>query len=150
LGAQQDEYGGNEPICCDKGRILLMDDEEVIRAMVSEILKLIGCDVVCVKNGEQAIDAYANAKKEGNRFDVVILDLTVVNGMGGEMAVKRLKEIDSDVKAIVSSGYSDSPILANPNEYGFVGKIAKPYQAKELYGALSAILKAKNGAGFKK
>jgi PAS domain S-box-containing protein len=149
-GAQQDEDSGNEQICCGKGKILLMDDEEIIRSMASEMLERAGCQVVCVKTGEQAIEAYVNAKSEGNLFDVVILDLTVAGGMGGEMAVKRLKEIDSEVKALVSSGYSDSPVLANPKDYGFVGKIAKPYQAKELYGALSAILRDKNGTGFKK
>jgi two-component system, cell cycle sensor histidine kinase and response regulator CckA len=131
------ESADSEPILRGKGRILLMDDEEVIRTTASEMLKITGYDVVCVKNGEQAIEAYTNAIKEGARFDAVILDLTVVDGMGGEMAVKRLKEIDSDVKAIVSSGYSDSPVLANPKEYGFSAKIAKPYQRIDILKALS-------------
>jgi DNA-binding NtrC family response regulator len=79
----------------------------------------------------------------GRKFDIVILDLTVITGMGGEMAVRRLLEIDPNVKAIVSSGYSDSPVLAKPAEYGFSGKIAKPYQLNDLLRVISDVLNKK-------
>jgi CheY-like chemotaxis protein len=101
-------------------------------------------EVECADTGEQAIELYSKSLKEDKKFDAVILDLTVADGMGGEETIRRLLKIDPQVKAIVSSGYSDSPILANPEEYGFRGKIAKPYQRNELLQALSDVLQEKN------
>lgn len=147
LGANPIEYDGIGSTEYGKGRVLLMDDEEAMRNVASLMLENIGCTVVCVKNGESAIDAYSESIKNNNKFDVIILDLTVIAGMGGELAVARLREIDPDIKAVVSSGYSDSPILSNPKEFGFVDKIAKPYNSKELYTVLSRIFKERQSAG---
>ena len=121
-----------------KNRILLMDDERIVRDVVKKMLTLLGFEVTCSKNGEEAIDFYAQELKSGRRFDAVILDLTIQGGLGGEQTIKRLIQIDPNVIGIVSSGYSDSPVLANPQNYGFVGKLEKPYTKLEL----SKILKS--------
>ncbi|MBN1578412.1 MAG: PAS domain-containing protein [Chitinispirillaceae bacterium] len=123
------------------GRILLMDDEESIRKVASEMISRMGYDIVCVENGEKAIQAYSSSLKARNKFNSVILDLTVVHGIGGEETIRRLFEIDPNVKAIVSSGYSDSPVLANPKEHGFLNSIAKPYCGDELSKVLNDVLK---------
>ena len=78
------------------------------------MIKKMGYEIICVNNGENAIKEYERSIKAGNRFNAVILDLTVIGGMGGEKTIQQLLNIDPNVKAIVSSGYSDSPILANP------------------------------------
>ncbi|MFZ1986037.1 MAG: response regulator, partial [Desulfatitalea sp.] len=122
------------------GRILVMDDEPFIRELVQEMLKLIGYDVTTVKNGEEALRAYKEAQVEGSGFAAVILDLTVPGAMGGKEAVKRLREMDPHVKAIVSSGYSNDPIMANYSAYGFQKAVQKPYRIQDIGEALKAVL----------
>jgi CheY-like chemotaxis protein len=79
-----------------------MDDEEVMRNVASEMIGRAGCEIICVESGEKAIESYSASMNAGRKFDIVILDLTVITGMGGEIAVRRLLEIDPNVKAIVS------------------------------------------------
>jgi len=122
------------------GRILVMDDEEMIRAMVFDVLRDIGYEVVTVEDGAEAIALYKEARKSGKDFDAVILDLTVPGGMGGKEALKGLVEINPRVKAIASSGYHSDPVMANFKDFGFSNVIAKPYKMEELNGVLRDVL----------
>jgi len=115
-----------------KGRLLVMDDEEIVRAVAEAILTELGYEVEFALDGASTIEAYKLAKKSGNPFDAVILDLTIPGGMGGKDTIKKLLEIDPTVKAIVSSGYSSDPIMSDFTEYGFSAVIAKPYKVAEL------------------
>jgi len=123
-----------------EGRILVMDDEEQIRNLASEVLSIIGYEVAVAADGDEAIELYREAKGSAHPFDAVILDLTIPGGMGGKEAIQRLTEMDPEVKGIVSSGYSNDPIMANFREYGFKGVITKPYRVKELSGILHKVL----------
>lgn len=123
-------------------RALIMDDEEMVRSVLSSLLKHMGFDTELAADGEEAIDLYNKAMESGRPFDVVIMDLTVPGGMGGKEAIKKLVEIDPGVKAIVSSGYSDDPIMSKYTEYGFVGMVGKPYKVKELSDQLLSVIRA--------
>jgi CheY-like chemotaxis protein len=124
-----------------KGKILAMDDEEMIRSLIQEMLYRMGYEVELANDGEQAIGLYRQAIATGKPFDAVILDLTVPGAMGGKEAIGRLREIDADVKAIVSSGYSIDPVMSNYEEYGFCGVVEKPYNLQKLGETLNQILK---------
>jgi PAS domain S-box-containing protein len=123
-----------------KDRILVMDDEEMIRHIVSNILITAGYQVELASTGEEAIERYEKARESGHPFDAVILDLTVRGGMGGKETIKKLLEIDPNVKAIVSSGYSTDPIIANFKKFGFRGTLTKGYKIEELYEALHTLI----------
>ncbi len=122
------------------GRILLMDDEEAIRDLAGELLVMLGYEVVTAQDGSAAIDLFRKAKNSLTPFDAVILDMTVPGGMGGKEAIKKLTEIDPEVKAIVSSGYSNDPVMASYKKHGFSGMVAKPYTARDLSNALKRVL----------
>jgi len=123
-----------------RGRVLVMDDEEMIRKMLRKTLPLAGYEVEVAGDGAEAIGLYARARESGQPFDVVILDLTVPGGMGGKETIRRLLEIDPDVKAIVSSGYSTDPIMSDFRSYGFSAVAVKPYSAEALEETLARLL----------
>src|SRR5208282_6736226 len=123
-----------------KGSVLVMDDEEVVRNVAGEMLKMLGYQVEFAVDGTEAIELYKKAKAAGGPFDVVLMDLTIHGGMGGKEAITKLKEIDPGVKAIVSSGYSTDPIMADFRKYGFSGVITKPYKVQELSKAFHEVL----------
>jgi PAS domain S-box-containing protein len=123
------------------GRILIMDDEAILRDIVSITLEEIGYEVEVAVDGHIAVDMYKKASDEGRAYDAVILDLTVPGAMGGKDAVKELLAIDPDVKAIVSSGYGNDPVIANYKDYGFKGFIIKPFKIEELGKLLKDMLK---------
>ncbi|MFZ5907553.1 MAG: PAS domain-containing hybrid sensor histidine kinase/response regulator [Nitrospirota bacterium] len=123
-----------------KGKILVMDDEEILRDFTSRILRKSGYDVVLASDGLEAIERYREAKLAECPFDAVIMDLTVPGGMGGKEAIRDLLGIDPDIKAIVSSGYSEDPIMAHYGEYGFKGVVAKPYTLEELTFAIRTVM----------
>jgi len=123
-----------------KEKILVMDDDEILRDFTSRTLMKIGYDVVLSSDGVEAIQQYREAKDSGRPFDAVIMDLTVPGGMGGKETIRKLLEIDPDIKAIVSSGYSNDPIMANYGEYGFKGVVAKPYTLGELVNAIRTVM----------
>mgnify|MGYP001098699542 CR=1 FL=1 len=131
-----------------RGRILLMDDERYIRNLLDRMLDSIGYEVTLATDGVEAIELYREAKDSGRPYDAVILDLTVPGGMGGKVAIQRLKEIDPEVKAIVSSGYSDDPVLSDFGEYGFSGFIAKPYRIRELSSVLHKVITETDNSSF--
>ncbi len=123
-----------------QGRVLLMDDEELILEVGSEMLASLGLSVTTAKDGEEAIRLYRQGLEKKTRFDVVVLDLTVPGGKGGQETLKELKQIDPRVKAIVSSGYSTDPIMAEFDKYGFAACVSKPYRIEEMADALRKIL----------
>ena len=115
-----------------KGRILLMDDEQIILDVTLEVLRFLGYDVVFARDGAAAVELYKKATADGQPFDLVILDLTIPDGMSGQEAMERLREFDPAVKAVVSSGYSNDPVMQDYTSYGFSGKLTKPYRITEI------------------
>ena len=114
------------------GRILIVDDEEAIRALVEFTLERLGYQVTQAESAVEGVEIYRQKLEEGERFDAVILDLTLPGGMGGKEALKKLIEIDPTVNAIVSSGYAMDATMSRYQDFGFRGVIAKPYEAAEL------------------
>jgi PAS domain S-box-containing protein len=123
-----------------QGKILIMDDQESILKMVSRMLNRMGYESVFAVDGTQAIDIYREAYQSNKPFDLVILDLTVPGGMGGGETMKELLKIDSKVKAVVSSGYSNDPIMASYKDFGFCGVIPKPFTKDEMTELFNEIL----------
>ncbi|TCL76391.1 PAS domain S-box-containing protein [Hydrogenispora ethanolica] len=120
-------------------KILLMDDEQEILKAVGEMLGCFGHRVVLSNDGAAAVEMYRRAKEEEDPFDAVIMDLTIPGGMGGQEALACLREYDPQVKAIVSSGYANDPIMADYERYGFSGVVSKPYKIDELQEVLHRV-----------
>jgi CheY-like chemotaxis protein len=102
--------------------------------------------VVCVADGADVVNRYRQAQSEGSPFLLVIVDLTVPGGMGGREAIAQVRSFDPHVRAIVSSGYSSDPVLANYRDYGFKGVAAKPYEMNDLSRVLRDVLAEDSGA----
>lgn len=113
-------------------RVLVMDDEEDIRELTQAILEELGYTVEAAKNVTEAVDLFRKRKEEGTPFSAVILDLTIPGGGGGKEAIEKLRRIAPDIKAVVSSGYSTDPIMANYRDYGFSAVLVKPYRPQDL------------------
>jgi len=128
-------------------RILVMDDEPVIRDVAGVLLRSLGHEVASAAHGAEAVEAYREAQRSGTPFHLVILDLTIRGGMGGMATMKKLLEIDPGVNAIVSSGYSDDDAIANFREFGFLAFLKKPYDVEELQAVVSGELIARRTAG---
>ena len=126
-----------------EGRVLIMDDDELIRELLCKMLKRLGYSPESVCNGNEAIDTYHSAIDSGKNFDIVILDLTIPGGMGGKETLTELLKIDPDVKAIMSSGYAGSSILSEYEEYGFKGLAEKPYTMAKLSQVVYNVLNSK-------
>lgn len=122
-----------------RGRILVMDDEQSIRRMVDDALTQFGYEVTGVENGQAAIDVFSEAIAKGNSFDAILLDLTIPGGMGGKETIQELRKLDPHVKAIVTSGYSDDPIMSDFRAYGFENILVKPYKIVDLAKTLESI-----------
>jgi PAS domain S-box-containing protein len=122
------------------GRILVMDDEEVVRNLVRRLLQQMGHEVELVEDGHRAVEAYGSAKGQGRSFDAVILASRVRAGVGGQEAIRELLKIDPDVKAIVMSGYANDPVVLEPERYGFKGVLAKPFDRDSLRKILALVL----------
>ena len=121
-------------------KILVMDDEEMIRAIVAAMLTGYGVSVAAVPGGREAIAMYRQAMLDGVPFNAVILDLNIPGGLGGKEAIRELLAIDPHVRAIVSSGYADSPVVTHYAAYGFKGVVTKPYTQDELWGVVTQVL----------
>ena len=122
------------------GRVMIMDDEDMIRSLTGSMLKSCGYEAVHARNGEEALDLYKEAMNDAQPIDVVIMDLTIPGGLGGQETINKLKEIDPNVTAIVSSGYSNDPVMANFKEYGFKGCLTKPYLMGALTDTVSKVM----------
>jgi signal transduction histidine kinase/ActR/RegA family two-component response regulator len=123
-------------------RLLVMDDDEALQILFKAVLGHLGYDVQTARDGAEAVALYKAAKAEGNGFDAVLLDLTVAGGMGGVEAAAMLKHFDPSARLIVSSGYSDAPVMSHFAEYGFDAVILKPWTVKEMSEVLRQVLVA--------
>ncbi|MBW1863688.1 MAG: response regulator [Deltaproteobacteria bacterium] len=121
-------------------RVLVMDDEEMVRDVSKALLTHLGYEAEVAVDGVEAIEMYRKAMESGKPYDLVILDLTNNFGMGGVETIKGLLKIDPDVKAIVATGYSNDPIISNFREHGFCGSLSKPFSMDELNTALREVI----------
>jgi two-component system, cell cycle sensor histidine kinase and response regulator CckA len=127
---------GKNPAGRNKKKILVMDDEALVRDVTEQLLRVKGYDVETAADGLEAIELYMKASKTDSAFDAVFLDLSVKRGLGGVPTLERLREIDPHVRAVISSGYSDDPAIQNFSLYGFVGAITKPFTLEKLVNVI--------------
>ena len=127
-------------VATGKGKILIMDDEPMILETVQKLLSVLGYSVVCAKNGQEALQSYRTAMSEGKPFLVVIMDLVVPGGMGGKESMAKILEIDPKARGIVSSAYSQDPVMADPQKYGFKAMVAKPYDISAFSQILAKVI----------
>jgi CheY-like chemotaxis protein len=130
------------PAPAPAGRVLVMDDEPHILDVAGELLRALGHDVVLAADGSEALEKYTAARESGAPFTAVILDLTIRGGMGGEETIHRIRQLDPDVRAVVSSGYSDNAVISNYAEHGFCAFLRKPYHLDELRDILARVMTA--------
>jgi two-component system, cell cycle sensor histidine kinase and response regulator CckA len=128
-----------------KGRVLVMEDGDEVRRVLGEMLEHLGYYVDSVRNGAEVLQAYRQSRELGRRYDLVIMDLTIPGGMGGRETIKQLLELDPKARAIVSSGYSNDPVMADFADYGFTGFISKPYKIEELSDLLKKTIGGQKG-----
>jgi len=124
-----------------KGKILLMDDEQIILDVTNEVLRFLDYEVRFARDGAAALELYKHEKEAGTPFDLVILDLSVPEGLGGRETISLLKAYDPGVKAIVSSGYSNDPAVQDFEKFGFAGRLSKPYKISDMKDILEQLIK---------
>ena len=127
----------------DRQRVLVMDDDESIRELTSQLLGTLGYNVIAVPDGAEAVRAYERALRAGEKFQAVILDATVRGGLGGVPTIERLRQVDPDVTAIICSGYSDESALTEFLSYGFRAALPKPFTRTELGDVLQRVIAAR-------
>jgi len=137
------KMGGNHVPIVPK--ILLMDDEEGIRDVAGKILEHLNCDAELAANGEEAMALFQKARESGRPFDLLILDLSIPGGMSGLDTMKQLQGIDPDVKAVLSTGYSDDPIVEDFRQLGFLGIMPKPYRIDDIREILTRLVPGYTG-----
>ncbi|HTL68105.1 MAG TPA: ATP-binding protein [Lacunisphaera sp.] len=125
-----------KPASNGPARVLVMDDEEVIRRVAGRMLSLAGHETAFAADGADALRLYDEAARVGRPFDLVIFDLTVPGGMGGREALATLLQSYPNARAIASSGYSNDPVMANPQAFGFRTQLSKPYEFNDLVRAV--------------
>lgn len=117
-----------------------MDDEETIHTTVAFALEMFGYELTSAYSGEEALQTYKASLDKGDPFDVVIMDLTIPGGMGGEEAITKLLEIDAKALAIVTSGYSNDAVMIHYEDYGFKGRLKKPVSLSELAQEIKRVM----------
>jgi nitrogen-specific signal transduction histidine kinase/CheY-like chemotaxis protein len=127
------------------GRVLVMDDQAIVRKVAERILAQSGYATRGVANGDEAIVAYREAAESGQRFDLAILDLTVPGAMGGRDAARGILAMDPKARMIVSSGYSEDALMADFAQHGFQAVLPKPYNATQLLAAVTKVLQPTQG-----
>jgi len=133
---------GAQPRAACTGRLLVMDDDDAVRDLLRRSLGRRGHRVSDAACGEEAFDLYRAALDQDDPFGAVLLDLTIPGGMGGLEALGRLRELDPQVRAMVLSGYSNDPVLADPHSYGFQAALSKPFDLNALIEAVATLLEA--------
>lgn len=128
-------------LCLGKGRVLIMDDEDMIREVSGAMLKRLGYEVCVSPDGAAAIETFRQAAMGGEPFDAVILDLTVPGGLGAKETIGPLLDIDPRAKVIVSSGFSDDPLMTDFRSFGFAGFLPKPYNLTQLSTVMHKVLR---------
>lgn len=123
-----------------KGRVMIMDDDDMIRDLVGNMLDSFGYGVLFARDGEEAIKLYLQAKETDEPIAAIIMDLTIPGGMGGKDAVQEILKIDPEAKVVVASGYSNDPIMAGYREYGFCAAMVKPFKLQEFREIINKIL----------
>jgi CheY-like chemotaxis protein len=123
------------------GMILIMDDEEVMRDTIHDMLVSLGYTAICKKNGKEAVEFYTTELKDKKALSAMIFDLTVAGGMGGKDAASDIRKLNMEIPLFVASGYADDPIMKNPAEYGFTASICKPFTKAELAQMLNKHLR---------
>jgi CheY-like chemotaxis protein len=138
--------GDTDPLSVESARILIMDDDKQVCTIARKMITRFGFQSSVVSDGKQAVIAYQAAKDEQDPYDVVLMDLTIPGGMGGKEAILKILETDPNACAVVISGYSNDPVLANYQDYGFKGMLVKPFKISELKKCLETVLKTKQGS----
>ncbi len=119
--------------------VIVMDDEDMVRDVIVQMLKLLGCKVIETKNGESTLEIFRKRKEKKQKIDIIIMDLTIPGGMGGKETNKKIRELDRNVKTIVISGYSNDPVMSQFSEFGFNNVLQKPFTMKQLQHVLETI-----------
>jgi CheY-like chemotaxis protein len=125
-------------------RILILEDDPLVRSLITRNLTSQGFEVCETPEGTETIRRYQESMDQGRKFDLVVLDLTIPNGLGGVRTMERLRQLDPNVLAIVSSGYSDDPVMAKPSAYGFSAVLPKPYEPADLLRLVKSVLNARS------
>ena len=125
----QDQSGGKDR---ERARVLVMDDDEMVRGVLVAMLESLGHEVAESAHGEECVNAFSMAMASETPFDLVILDLTIVGGRDGLWTIERLRELHPDVKALVATGYNNAPVVADPEAHGFMGTVSKPTTLEDL------------------
>jgi PAS domain S-box-containing protein len=147
-GAPSAATGREITMASGGGKVLVMDDEEYILDVMGEMIRALGYEVGTAHDGKEALEEYQRALGSGRKYDLVIMDLTNPRGMGGKEAVSLLLELDPQARAIVSSGYSNDPVMSDFRHYGFIGVLPKPYQLEELsYAIKQGLVGSRANAG---
>lgn len=129
-----------EPPTAGRGRVLLMDDEALVLKVLARVVRELGYEVSTARHGEEAIALWRAEAEAGRPFDVALMDLTIVGGMGGRETMARLLEVDPRARAIVCSGYSADPVMADHKDYGFSAALKKPFTMAQVGAALREVL----------
>lgn len=133
------EPGEHTELSVGSGRVLVLDDEQLVREVAGTMLNALGYTADFADDGKVAIEKYRSAMEHGSKYDMVIMDLTIPGGMGGEEAMQTLLECDPDIVAIVSSGYANDPIMANFRDHGFTAVLSKPFSLDQLSATISSL-----------
>ena len=120
-------------------KILLLDDEQIVIDVCLEMFNYLGYTAEFVRNGQEALETFKTAQKKGVPFDLVIMDLTIPEGMGAKETIRPLREIDPNIKVVVSSGFLYDPVMIDYKKYGFTGTIEKPYKLDEMSEILRTV-----------
>jgi len=140
-GCANRDDGPQEELPRGTGRILLMDDEEEIHRTVGRMLRLLGYEVESARNGVEALESYQTSLEGDDPYDLVIIDLTIPGGMGGQETGQRLREMHPEARLVVSSGYASDPVMADCEAYGFRGKVPKPVDIEDLAETVYEVLR---------
>ena len=122
-------------------KIMIMDDEEMVRDVAKAIFTMLGHEVILAADGEEAVELYKRQNDSGQPVDIIIMDLTIPGGMGGEKTVQEILAINPEAKVIVASGYSHDPVMAHYQDYGFIAAIVKPFQIQDIMDIINKLLK---------